>query len=110
MGRPPAEHIASGGGYPSAGMERSTRAVTVATFVLRFATGLTGALLIFLLADFPQLAALAWQIHGVSEVSAREAFDIYARNERHIDPAKLTPEEEALIANLNKVFGNAHGV
>ena len=54
MGRPPAEHIASGGGYPSAGMERSTRAVTVATFVLRFATGLTGALLIFLLADFPE--------------------------------------------------------
>jgi MFS family permease len=34
-------------------MERSIRTVTVATFVLRFATGLTGALLIFLLADFP---------------------------------------------------------
>lgn len=29
------------------------RTVTAATFVLRFATGLTGALLIFLLADFP---------------------------------------------------------
>ncbi len=35
-------------------MERSVWAVTVATFVLRFATGLTGALLIFLLADFPE--------------------------------------------------------
>lgn len=34
-------------------MERSIRTVTVATFVLRFATGLTGALLIFLLADLP---------------------------------------------------------
>lgn len=34
-------------------MERSIWSVTVATFVLRFATGLTGALLIFLLADFP---------------------------------------------------------
>jgi MFS family permease len=34
-------------------MERSVRTVTVATFVLRFASGLTGALLIFLLADFP---------------------------------------------------------
>jgi MFS family permease len=32
-------------------MEHSIRAVTVATFVLRFATGLTGALLIFFLAD-----------------------------------------------------------
>ena len=35
-------------------MERSVRAVTVATFVLRFATGLTGALLIFFLADFAE--------------------------------------------------------
>ncbi len=35
-------------------MERSVWTVTVATFVLRFATGLTGALLIFLLADYPQ--------------------------------------------------------
>lgn len=34
-------------------MERSIWAVTVATFVLRFATGLTGALLIFYLADLP---------------------------------------------------------
>ena len=34
-------------------MERSIWTVTVATFVLRFATGLTGALLIYLLADFP---------------------------------------------------------
>jgi MFS family permease len=33
-------------------MERSVWTVTVATFVLRFATGLTGALLIFLLADY----------------------------------------------------------
>jgi MFS family permease len=33
-------------------MERSVRTVTVAVFMLRFATGLTGALLIFLLADY----------------------------------------------------------
>jgi MFS family permease len=54
MDRPRIEHIASGGGYPSEGMGRSIRTVTAATFVLRFATGLTGALLIFLLADFPE--------------------------------------------------------
>jgi MFS family permease len=53
MERSQSEHIASAGKHPSAGMERSVRAVTVATFVLRFATGLTGALLIFMLADFP---------------------------------------------------------
>jgi hypothetical protein len=57
------------------------------------------------LAEFPQLAALAWQIQGATEVSAREAFDIYERNKRHIDRANLRPEEEILIAGLNKVFG-----
>ena len=34
-------------------MERSIWAVSIATFVLRFATGLTGALLVFFLADLP---------------------------------------------------------
>jgi MFS family permease len=34
-------------------MERSVWAVTLATFTLRFATGLTGALLVFFLADLP---------------------------------------------------------
>lgn len=34
-------------------MERSVWAVTFATFTLRFATGLTGALLVFFLADLP---------------------------------------------------------
>jgi|WetSurMetagenome_2_1015567.scaffolds.fasta_scaffold297072_2 DNA-binding XRE family transcriptional regulator len=62
------------------------------------------------LADFPQLAALAWQVQGVAAVSPREAFDIYARNERHINRADLTPEEENLIAGLEKVFGGAAGV
>jgi len=62
------------------------------------------------LADFPQLAALAWQVQGVAAMSPREAFDIYARNERHIDRANLTPEEENLIAGLEKVFEGAAGV
>ena len=35
-------------------MERSVWAVTFATFTLRFATGLTGALLVFFLADLPE--------------------------------------------------------
>ena len=62
------------------------------------------------LANFPQLAALAWQVQGVAAVSPREAFDIYERNERHIDRANLTPEEENLIAGLEKVLGGAAGV
>lgn len=62
------------------------------------------------LADFPQLAALAWQVQGATEVSPREAFDIYERNKRHLDRAKLTPGEKALIASLNKVFGDSANV
>ncbi|MFO7531340.1 MAG: MFS transporter [Candidatus Limnocylindrales bacterium] len=51
---PRPEHIASAGEDPAAPREYSVRAVTLATFVLRFATGLTGALLIFFLADFAE--------------------------------------------------------
>lgn len=54
MHRPRSEHIASGDGSPSASTERGVWTVTVSTFVLRFATGLTGALLIYLLADFQE--------------------------------------------------------
>ncbi len=49
---PREQHIASPGQVPGPPREHSVTAVTVATFVLRFATGLTGALLIFFLADF----------------------------------------------------------
>ena len=49
---PRSQHIASGAASPGAPREQGITAVTVATFVLRFATGLTGALLIFFLADF----------------------------------------------------------
>lgn len=62
------------------------------------------------LADYPQLAALAWHVQGVSTVSAREAFDIYQRNERHINHQNLTPGEAALITNLGKVLGGLDGV
>jgi transcriptional regulator with XRE-family HTH domain len=62
------------------------------------------------LADFPQLAALAWQVQGVDAVSPREAYDIYERNKRHIDRANLSLEEEALISSLETVLGDAKGV
>lgn len=62
------------------------------------------------LADFPQLAALAWQVQGVAAVSPREAYDIYERNKRHIDRANLSPEEEALISSLETVLGDAKDV
>lgn len=62
------------------------------------------------LADYPQLAALAWQVRGSTEISARAAFDIYERNERHIDQDNLTPEEAGLMDGLKKVFGDGGNV
>lgn len=57
------------------------------------------------LADYPQLAALAWQMGDEVVLTPREALDVYERNARHIDDAGLTPKEEALLTNLRKVFG-----
>ena len=62
------------------------------------------------LADYPQLAALAWQLQGSTEIPARAAFDIYERNERHIDHDQLTPEEAGLRDGLKKVFGDGDSV
>jgi transcriptional regulator with XRE-family HTH domain len=62
------------------------------------------------LADYPQLAALAWQVRGSTEISARAAFDIYERNERHIDQDSLTPEEAGLMDGLRRVFGDSSNV
>jgi MFS family permease len=45
-------------------MQRSLRSVLIGTFTLRFSTGLTGALLVFYLANLPE--------HGGQEVSAFE--------------------------------------
>jgi transcriptional regulator with XRE-family HTH domain len=56
------------------------------------------------LARYPQLAALAWQVKGVAEITPRQAFDIYQRNQRHIDRETLSPEEADLIEALEKVF------
>ncbi|MEH6593691.1 MAG: helix-turn-helix transcriptional regulator [Halioglobus sp.] len=62
------------------------------------------------LADYPQLAALAWQVRGSTEISARAAFDIYERNERHIEQDKLTPAEAGLMDGLRSVFGDSSNV
>jgi transcriptional regulator with XRE-family HTH domain len=57
------------------------------------------------LRDHPQLRALAWQVRGTDSVTAREALDIYQRNQRHIDREALQPEERRLIDALAEVFG-----
>ncbi len=54
------------------------------------------------LRDFPQLKKLAWQLHGVDEVSPQDALDLYERNWRHLDRAALSDDEAALIDALSR--------
>ena len=48
------------------------------------------------LADYPQLKKLAWQLHGVDELSPREALALYERN---------WEGEAALVALLSRELG-----
>ena len=59
------------------------------------------------LADYPQLKNLAWHVSDVDALSPREAFDIYERNQRHMDMAAMTEKESRLLEALRQAFGNA---
>ena len=59
------------------------------------------------LADYPELQKLAWHVHGTDVLSAREAMDIYERNQRHLDEDTMTPEEARLLDALRIAFGVA---
>lgn len=102
-------------------MERGETTVTIgawfnalAALGLRFGVGLEapdtervasdGIPLSIPLADYPQLAALAWQMGDTVILTPREALEVYERNARHLDLAALSPEEKALITNLRRVF------
>jgi hypothetical protein len=57
------------------------------------------------LADYPQLRDLAW--NRVDEfIPATEAFQLYERNWRLLDPQTLDEGERRLIARLKAEFGN----
>jgi transcriptional regulator with XRE-family HTH domain len=53
---------------------------------------------------YPQLKLLAWHVHGAESLTARQAWDIYARNWRHIDEAKIAASEQELIEQLRTNF------
>ena len=55
--------------------------------------------------DYPQLRRLAWQLHGVDELSPAEALSLYERNWRHVDQACLEPAERALVQALAQQLG-----
>lgn len=57
------------------------------------------------LADYPQLKRLAWQLHGVTELSPAEALSLYERNWRHLDQGSMAPAERALVQALVGTLG-----
>jgi transcriptional regulator with XRE-family HTH domain len=57
------------------------------------------------LADYPQLRRLAWQRHGVAELSPADALNLYERNWRHVDQGSLAPAERALVQTLVDKLG-----
>lgn len=59
------------------------------------------------LADYPELKKLAWHARDAKYLSAREALDVYERNQRHLDPDAMTAEETRLIESLRIAFGHA---
>lgn len=59
------------------------------------------------LQSYPQLKALAWQVHGTDTLSPAEAWDIYERNARHLDMAAMSPTELALLQALRTGLGGS---
>ena len=56
------------------------------------------------IADHPGLASIAWNL-AVTHISAREAFGLYERNWRYLDPRRLEPRERELVDRLAARFG-----
>jgi transcriptional regulator with XRE-family HTH domain len=59
------------------------------------------------LADYPQLRALAWQVHGTDALTPVEALDIYERNARHLDLQAMSADEQALLHALRLAFARS---
>ena len=61
------------------------------------------------LADYPQLRALAWQVHGTDTLTPSEALGIYERNARHLDQQAMHADEQALLHALRVALSPGAG-
>jgi transcriptional regulator with XRE-family HTH domain len=52
------------------------------------------------LADLPELRRLAWQLDSATELTPRQALDLYERNWRHVDAGAMTPAERTVLDRL----------
>ncbi len=59
------------------------------------------------LADYPQLQALAWQIH-TDHLSPLEAYDVYERNQKHFDADAMLPAERQLWHALQTLAADVY--
>lgn len=86
--------------------EKTAAKLAVARRAPDFAQLLDEALdeLIVRLADYPQLRDLAWN-RTDDYMPAREAFQLYERNWRFVEPDRLDPAERTLIDRLKARFG-----
>ena len=57
------------------------------------------------LSEYPELKKLAWQIHGIDELTPAEALDVYERNARHLDAKAMPPHERDLLEALRTALG-----
>ena len=55
--------------------------------------------------DYPNLRLLCWN-RAEMLLSARDAFALYERNWRLVDPSRLDARERALIERLSQTYGN----
>lgn len=58
--------------------------------------------------DYPELGLLVWNRDVTRPIPAREAFELYERNWRHVRVDALTDRERDLVADLADQFG--HGL
>lgn len=54
--------------------------------------------------DYPQLKQIAWQLRDDTELTEREALDMYERNWRHVDSAAMDARERALVRHLADTY------
>jgi transcriptional regulator with XRE-family HTH domain len=55
---------------------------------------------------YPQLQSIAWHLGpAATDLAPEEAFALYERNWRHVDPAAMGPKEAALLKELTATIG-----
>ena len=58
------------------------------------------------ISDYPQLRQIAWHLApGTLEIAPEEAFALYERNWRHVDPDAMSERERALVKRLTASVG-----